>query len=123
MLTCWLFMLNAQCEEKNLTLSTFGSFRGFIFIIVLCSSVSGLRRSEAEDRVRNDTNSLLRNFSFTPTGYLSPKSQKLGREFPSKMATWEDTELTSSTDTPNLHLFIEPFLLKNRGLTEQLLHS
>lgn len=116
-------MLNAQCEEKNLTLSTFGSFRGFIFIIVLCSSVSGLRRSEAEEGVRNDTNSLLRNFSFMPTGYLSPKSQKLGREFPSKMATWEDTELTSSTHTPNLHLFIEPFLLKNRGLTEQLLHS
>ena len=35
------------------------------------------------------------------------------------MARQEDPEFTSSTDTTHLSLFIEQFLLKNRGLTEQ----
>lgn len=42
----------------------------FLFIIVLRSSISGLRRLEAEEGVRNDVNRLPGDFIFTPVGYL-----------------------------------------------------
>lgn len=40
------------------------------------------------------------------------------------MAAWEDPELTTFQDTPDLKLHVEPFLLKkNRKPVEQLLHD
>lgn len=74
-------MLSPQCGEKNFILSMFGTSRDFVFIIVLPSSVSGLRRVEAAEGVRNDANSLPRSFSSMPIE-LSPKVSKVGERVP-----------------------------------------
>ena len=59
----------------------FESFRDFIFITVLPSSVSGLRKLEAEEGVRNDVNSLPK-ISVYANGLPIPKVLKVEEGVP-----------------------------------------